>query len=96
MRTRSPTLPGVNPIVARPCLDEGIALVVAFGSLACCDVRSGARLCQVKTREAVWSRDVCWVPNDSTPRRAAGRGRQGGRRATKAAGSRAYPWGRCP
>jgi len=44
-------LPGVNPIFARLYLDEGIALVAAYDSLACCDVRSGALLWQVKTRE---------------------------------------------
>lgn len=44
-------LPGVNPVFARLYLDDGVALVAAFDSLSCCDVRTGALLWQVKTRE---------------------------------------------
>lgn len=44
-------LSGVNPIFARLYLEAGIAIVAGFDTLACCDVRSGALLWQVKTRE---------------------------------------------
>jgi outer membrane protein assembly factor BamB len=46
----SVSLPGVNPVFARLYVNAEVAVVAAYDSLACCDLRSGALLWAVKTR----------------------------------------------